>query len=51
MERNPLIVVSSRLDGVRDEVRGKEKSQTSIVTAGRRAKEAAETDSDDSWSH
>ncbi len=40
MERNPLIVVSSRLDGVRDEVRGKEKSQTSIVTAWRRAKEA-----------
>ena len=40
MERNPLIVVSSRLDGVRDEARGSKKSAPSIVTAWRRAKEA-----------
>ena len=41
MERNPLIVVSSRLDGIRDEVRGSRKSTPSIVNAWRRAKEAA----------
>mgnify|MGYP001158349033 CR=1 FL=1 len=40
MERNPLIVVSSRLDGVRNEVRGSRKSAPSIVTAWRRAQEA-----------
>ena len=41
MERNPLIVVSSRLDGVSDEVRGSSrKAASSIVNAWRRAEEA-----------
>ena len=40
MERNPLIVVSSRLDDVRNEVRGSSKSAPSIVAAWRRAREA-----------
>lgn len=41
MERNPLIVVSSRLDGVHEDVRGSNsKSAPSIVAAWRRAKEA-----------
>ena len=40
MERNPLIVVSSRLDGVGNEVRGGRTSTPSIVTAWSRAREA-----------
>ncbi len=40
MERNPLIVVSSRLDDIRDKTRGIRKSNSSIVNTWRRAKEA-----------
>tara|TARA_B100000214_G_scaffold361679_1_gene325322 strand:- start:345 stop:1100 length:756 start_codon:yes stop_codon:yes gene_type:complete len=40
MERNPLIVVSSRLDSVSNEVRGSRNSAPSIVTAWKRAREA-----------
>ena len=40
MERNPLIVVSSRLDGVMDKVAQSEKSSSSLVTTWKRAKEA-----------
>ena len=40
MERNPLIVVSSRIDGVRDKIRGSRDVTPPLVTAWRRATEA-----------